>query len=175
MEWASQHERQRHEHGTQSVTTEERNAILFFREQVGDLKLLPEVVRHWRSTAAEAIESAKVADAVDRFLDWRQHQGRWNLSTAEDTRSRLSIFKTAFSDKFIHQLMPADLLEFLAIRDAPWNSAQILQQAAAAVPVRQVASVPSNQSSGEPPAADHGISGDRDLFAVRSSSHAQGR
>jgi integrase len=118
LEWASQHKRQRHEHGTQSVTSEERNAILFFREQVGDLKLLPEVVRHWRTTAAEAICSTTVAAAVEHFLDWREHQGRWNPSTAEDTRSRLSIFKAAFSDKAIHELTPADLQEFLAVRGA---------------------------------------------------------
>ena len=118
LEWVSQYKRHRLEHGAQSVTSEERNAILFFREQVGELKLLPEVVRHWRTTAAGAIEPAKVSMAVDRFLDWRQHQGRWNPSTAEDTRSRLSIFKTAFSDKFIHELTPADLQEFLAIRGA---------------------------------------------------------
>jgi hypothetical protein len=118
LEWVSQHKRQRHEHGTQSVTSEERNAILFFREQVGDLKLLPEVVRHWRTTAAEAIESTKVAEAVDRFLGWRQHQGRWNPSTAEDTRSRLSIFQAAFAGKCIHELTPADLQEFLAVRGA---------------------------------------------------------
>jgi integrase len=118
LEWVSQYKRARHEHGNQSVTSEERNAILFFREQVGDLKLLPEVIRHWRTTAAEAICSTTVPAAVEHFLDWRQHQGRWNLSTAEDTRSRLSIFKAAFSDKSIHELTPADLQGFLAVRGA---------------------------------------------------------
>jgi hypothetical protein len=118
LEWASQYKRQRHEHGSQSVTSEERNAILFFREQVGDLKLLPEVVRHWRTTAAEAICSTTVAATVDHFLDWRQHQGRWNQSTAEDTRSRLSAFTAVFGDRPIHELMPADLQGFLAVRGA---------------------------------------------------------
>jgi integrase len=117
-EWASQYKRQRQEHGAQSVTSEERNAIMFFREQVGDLKLLPEVVRHWRTTAAEAICSTTVTAAVDHFLGWRQHQGRWNQSTAEDTRSRLSAFTAVFGNKPIHELMPADLQGFLAVRGA---------------------------------------------------------
>jgi hypothetical protein len=118
LDWRSQYRYQRREHGAQPVTSEERNAILFFREQVGDLKLLPEVVRHWRTTAAEAICLNTVAAAVDHFLSWRERQGRWNPSTAEDTRSRLSIFKAAFSDKSIHELTPADLQEFLAVRGA---------------------------------------------------------
>src|SRR5262249_38643430 len=45
-------------------------------------------------------------------------QGRWSPSTAEDTKSRLGIFKAAFQDRFIHELTASDIEDFLASRGA---------------------------------------------------------
>ena len=67
-------------------------------------------------TGPESITATTVADTVDRFLIWRPNQGRWNPSTAANTRSRLATFKAAFPNKLMHELTPADLQDFLAIR-----------------------------------------------------------
>ena len=118
LEWVSQYKTERSEHGKSTVTPEERSAIAFFRTHVGDLSLLPEIVRHWRLTASEALEQTKVSDVVDRFLEWRPAQGRWSPSTAEDTKSRLGIFKATFQDRFIHELTASDIEDFLSSRGA---------------------------------------------------------
>jgi integrase len=128
LDWASRYREERLEYGNQAVTPEERSAILFFREHVGDLKLLPEVVRHWRLTAPESIQQIKVSDAMERFLDWRQHQGRWTRSTAEDTRGRLAIFERSLGDRFIHELTPADIEDFLSVRGSAGTRAKFFDK-----------------------------------------------
>jgi integrase len=118
LEWVTRYKAERSEHGRSSVTAEERNAIAFFRIHVGHLALLPDIVRHWRLTASEAFQQMKVAEVVNRFLEWRPAQGRWSLSTAEDTKSRLGIFRAAFQDRFIHELTASDIEDFLSSRGA---------------------------------------------------------
>jgi integrase len=116
VEWVAKQKFERDTHGRQAVTPEERAAIVFFRENVGDIKLLPDVIRHWLKTSSQAVESAKVSVVVERFLQWRQHQGRWTPSTAEDTLGRLGTFKQSFGDRPIHELTPADIENFLSVR-----------------------------------------------------------
>jgi site-specific recombinase XerD len=59
-----------------------------------------------------------VEDVVTRFLQWRPAQGRWSPSTAEDTESRLGVFKQAFQGRFIHEVTASDIEEFLSSRGA---------------------------------------------------------
>jgi len=116
LEWVARYKAERNEHGKAALMPDERTALLFFREHVGDLKLLPEVVHHWLTTSSRAIEQAKVSDVVDRFLEWRPDQGRWSRSTAEDTVGRLGIFTQFLGDRLIHELTPADIENFLSVR-----------------------------------------------------------
>ena len=128
LEWVSRYKAERIEHGKNSITSEERNAIAFFREHVGDLSLLPDIVRHWRLTASEALQQTKVCDVVDRFLEWRPAQGRWSPSTAEDTKSRLGIFKRAFEERCIHELSASDVEDFLSLRGAAGTRIKFLNK-----------------------------------------------
>jgi hypothetical protein len=41
---------ERHEHGRSKITAAERQWVLFARQQLGDLSILPDVVQHWRDT-----------------------------------------------------------------------------------------------------------------------------
>src|ERR1700747_1616250 len=60
---------ERNEHGRSMVTATERQWIHYARQQLGDLKLLPEGIEHYRSTRATLETSAE--DAVEAFL--QQH------------------------------------------------------------------------------------------------------
>jgi integrase len=115
-EWIIRFKAEHAAHGTASITGEERRWINFCRDQVGDLSLLPKILEHWKATGTESINPTKVDDVITRFLQWRPSQGRWNPSTAEDTVSRLRTFDAAFPNRFIHELTPTELEEFLARR-----------------------------------------------------------
>src|SRR5271166_423655 len=75
LEWVVRYKGERNEHGKGAIMPDERTALMFFKEHVGDLKLLPDVVRHWLTTSSHAVEVTLVSDVVDRFLEWRAHQG----------------------------------------------------------------------------------------------------
>lgn len=101
-----------------SFSVKEQEALMHFQQQVGDLDLMPEVVRHWLTTSGAAIKPVTVTEAIAGFLDWRPGHGQWNRSTAEDTISRLGIFKQSLGELLIHELTPADLEKFLSVRGA---------------------------------------------------------
>jgi hypothetical protein len=55
------------EHGRSSVTAEDRHYIGLARSELGDLSILPEVLRHWRRTGTGAISAMPVEKAVELF------------------------------------------------------------------------------------------------------------
>src|SRR5271165_3597804 len=56
------------EHGKSGVTAKHREWINFAENELGDLALLPEVIRHWKRTG-EKLESITTSSAVQTFLD----------------------------------------------------------------------------------------------------------
>ena len=117
-EWISRFQAEHAEHGLALITGEERRWINFCRDQIGDLSVLPKILEHWKTTGSDSIKPILVREVVSRFLQWRPTQGRWSLSTAEDTRSRLGIFRAAFQGRFIHTLTAAEIEDFLSSRGA---------------------------------------------------------
>src|SRR5215831_107435 len=69
-EWISRFNAEHAEHGNAGVTGEERRWINFCRDQVGDLSLLPRIVKHWKTTGPDSITPIAVADVVSQFLAW---------------------------------------------------------------------------------------------------------
>jgi hypothetical protein len=116
LEWATRFKDERLGKKAATVSDEEKEALTHFRQHVGDLKLMPEVVRHWLATSRVAIKPVTVAVVVDGFLVWRPTHGQWSRSTAEDTAGRLKIFAQALGSRLIHELTPADVERFLAVR-----------------------------------------------------------
>jgi site-specific recombinase XerD len=101
----------REEHGKQTVTAEERRWILFARDQLGDLKKLPDVIQHWRRTGDDSITPTSVADAVKRFL---AHQlPEVDKRTQSDIRSRLNRFTDDFTGREMHSIHAADIETWL--------------------------------------------------------------
>src|ERR1700757_1359220 len=57
---------ERIEHGKSGVTAKQREWINFAEKQLGDLSLLPEVIRHWQRTG-ERLNQIGAAEAVAEF------------------------------------------------------------------------------------------------------------
>jgi site-specific recombinase XerD len=100
---------ERNEHGRSMVTATERQWIHYARQQLGDLKLLPEVIEHYRSTRATLETSAE--DAVEAFL--QQHLPEVDKRTRQDIESRLNRFASDFSGTMMHSVDVAAIERWL--------------------------------------------------------------
>jgi hypothetical protein len=127
-EWIARFKSEHAEHGQSAISGEERRWINFFRDSVGDLTVLPRVIEHWKATGPDCLSKTTVVGVIDQFLKWRPFQGRWSPSTAEDTLSRLGIFKHLFGDRFIHELTSTDIEKFLSVRGAPGTRAKFFNK-----------------------------------------------
>src|SRR5277367_1072745 len=102
LEWATRFKDERlNGKRVTSSSAKEQEALSHFRQHVGDLSLMPKVVTHWLTTSAAAVKPKPFAEVVAGFLNWRQHQGQWEKSTAEDTKGRLRIFAQFLGDRLI--------------------------------------------------------------------------
>jgi hypothetical protein len=60
------------EHGRSVISTGERQMVAYARQQLGgDLRLLPEIIAHWRATGTGSVTPITVSDAVSAFQAWR--------------------------------------------------------------------------------------------------------
>jgi hypothetical protein len=100
---------ERDEHGRSLVTAQERQWIHYARQQLGDLKLLPEIIEHWRAT--RATNEITVGDAVGAFLE--QHLPEVDRRTRQDIDSRLSRFGEDFPGILMHSLDVAGIEKWL--------------------------------------------------------------
>jgi integrase len=128
LEWVARYKAERNEYGKQTVMPDERTALMFFRQHVGDLNLMPEVVRHWLTTSAVAIKPISVANLVAGYLGWRPHQGQWSRSTAEDTVGRFRVLTQSLGDRLVHELTTPDIESFLSVRGSPGTRAKFLNK-----------------------------------------------
>jgi site-specific recombinase XerD len=100
---------ERDEHGRSLVTAQERQWIHYARQQLGDLKLLPEIIEHWR--AARATNEITAEDAVEAFL--QQHLPEVDRRTRQDIESRLNRFANDFNSVLMHSLDVARIEKWL--------------------------------------------------------------
>lgn len=110
---------ERREHGRSGVTAEQREWINFAQNELGNLSLLPEVIRHWKRTG-EKLDQIQVQDAVKEFVgiaekDYPNHR------TFNDIKERLEKFNVAFSARMVHELNPTDIERFLEGFSTGWN------------------------------------------------------
>jgi hypothetical protein len=62
---------EKREHGRSGVTSEERHWINVAKNELSDLSILPEVIRHWKRTG-EKLNQIEVNEAVKEFTDLAQ-------------------------------------------------------------------------------------------------------
>jgi integrase len=128
-EWAIRFKNERINGKKQSTfSSEEQEALWHFRQHVGALNLMPEVVRHWLTTSAVVIKPITVAELVTGFLGWRSRQGQWSRSTAEDTTGRLSVLTRSLGERLAHELTTPDIESFLSVRGSPGTRSKFLNK-----------------------------------------------
>jgi integrase len=106
------------EHGKSFVTAQERQWVLYLRNQIEDLDLIPGIVEHWKRTGA--VTPITVQDAVTAFHKWQLP--RVGRRTASDIRWRLLSFAEAFHGRYMHQLAPGELETWLYSKGAEWSA-----------------------------------------------------
>jgi hypothetical protein len=109
---------ERAEHGKQAVSGEERHWIQVVKHELGDLAKLREVLDHWRKTGA-GVKPILVRDAVERFKAFR-FADKLNKETVRDISWRLSAFSERFGDRFIHQITPGEIEDWLQGYSEGW-------------------------------------------------------
>jgi hypothetical protein len=101
---------EREEHGKQAVTAKERQWITFARTELGSLELLPEVIRHWKKTAGEAVTEITAKNAVSVFTKSKSRAGKRTLS---DIKYRLNAFADVFGERLMHQVHSGEIENFI--------------------------------------------------------------
>jgi integrase len=111
--------KERIEHGKSGVTAKQREWINFAEKQLGDLSLLPEVIRHWQRTG-ERLNQIGAPEAVAEFLESAERDYQ-NRRTLNDIRERLNKFKSAFSSQLLHEITPTDIEKWLEGYSKGWD------------------------------------------------------
>jgi len=106
------------EHGKSFVTAQERQWVLYLRNQVGDLDQIPGIIEHWKRTGA--VTSISVKDAVAEFHKWQLP--RVSRRTASDISWRLLAFAEAFQGRYMHQLAPGELEAWIYSKGSDWSA-----------------------------------------------------
>src|SRR5260221_3723345 len=109
---------ERDEHGKQAVSAEERHWIQVAKHELGDLAKLREVLDHWRKTGA-GVKRILVRDAVERFKLCR-FADKLNQETVRYISWRLSAFSERFGDRFMHQITPGEIEDWLQGYSEGW-------------------------------------------------------
>jgi len=98
--------------GTIQVDQSELRWLAFLREELRDLSLLPEVIRHWRLTGAGSVKVTSIDDAVNRYISYREGNTA-NQRTLNDICWRLREFGREFSEREMHQNTAAEISDYL--------------------------------------------------------------
>jgi integrase len=106
------------EHGRSGVSAQDREWIAFARNKLGNLSLLPEVIRHWERTGAH-LEPMATEAAVNTYFD--AILPNYKRVTRYDVTSRLGKFASHFGKKPLHEIRPADVEDFLGTISAGGN------------------------------------------------------
>lgn len=110
---------ERREHGRSGVTSEERHWINVARNELGDLSILPEIIRHWKRTG-EKLNQIEIKDAVKEFLDSAEKDYP-NRRTLNDIKERLEKFKAAFASRLVHEVSTTEIEKYLEGYPSGWH------------------------------------------------------
>jgi hypothetical protein len=106
------------EHGKAAISDEERGYISLARAELGDLKLLPDVIRFWFTNGPGAVTNTALPDAVTEYLEFRSTLGL-DRRTLRDTRGMMRQFSMTFVGRFLHEVTSAELRSYIDEPSAP--------------------------------------------------------
>jgi len=110
---------EKREHGRSGVTSQERHWINVARNELGDLSILPEIIRHWKRTG-EKLQPIKTSDAVTEFTEAVKRDYA-NPRTRNDIIERLQKFSDSFGARLLHEVSTTDVEKFLEGFSAGWH------------------------------------------------------
>jgi integrase len=119
LKFASEFRAERREHGKSGITAKQREWINFAENELGNLALLPEVIRHWRRTG-EKLEQIAVIEAVRIFTATVQADYP-NKRTWHDIEERLAKLAAHFNTRWLHEISVTEIESFLGTFSAGWN------------------------------------------------------
>lgn len=94
-----------------AISTLDRRMLGYAKEALGDIRLLPEVIQHWKATGPGSITPITVNDAVEQFKAWQLP--RVSKRTQSDIRWRLATFAGDFKDRFLHNITSAEVQKWI--------------------------------------------------------------
>jgi integrase len=106
--------------GTISVDQAELRWLMFLREELKDLSLLPEVVRHWKMTGAGSVKASSVDDAVNEYITYRK-SNTVNKRNLNDICWRLREFGREFNERQMHEITESEISDYLETKTAGWS------------------------------------------------------
>jgi integrase len=107
------------EHGRSGVSGKEREWIAYARNELGNLDLLPEVIRHWKRTG-ERLSPILTAEAAKVYSKSAESEYE-NRRTLNDVKERVQVFSARFGARELHEIMPDEIEHFLAGFSAGWS------------------------------------------------------
>jgi site-specific recombinase XerD len=105
--------------GRSGVTAEQREWINYAENELGELSILPDVIRHWKRTGPGAIKPTPISEAVEAFKTAQLK--RVSDRTKSDIRWRLKAFTEHFKGRHMHQIHAGELETWIDSHDAAWS------------------------------------------------------
>jgi len=118
-EFAGDKKGEHNELGRSGVTAEQREWINYAENELGELTLLPDVIRHWKRTGTGAIKPTLVSDAVEAFKVAQLK--RVSDRTKSDIRWRLKAFAEHFKGRQMHQIHAGEIETWIDSHAAAWS------------------------------------------------------
>lgn len=106
--------------GTIQVDQAELRWLSFLRQELRDLSVLPEVIRHWKLTGTGSVQAASVTSSVTKYIEWRSRDTD-NKRTMSDIRWRLKDFGKEFGNRDVHQITSKDVTDYMDSKEAGWT------------------------------------------------------
>jgi integrase len=107
------------EHGKSGVSADQREWIAFAQNELGDLSILPEVIRFWKRNG-ERLEPIETKAAVKEYSEAVKRDYS-NPRTRNDITERLELFGKHFGSRPVHEISATDVERYLETFASGWN------------------------------------------------------
>jgi len=112
LEFISDFKEQKRLFGQLSVTPEEVHYVNVLKREVGDLRLIPEIIEHWKRTSSGILNKVTVREAITAYIANYKKMDR-SERTLADVKHRLNTFCLTHGDWMMHEITSAHVQQFL--------------------------------------------------------------